>query len=56
MNSGLLLDLWRDALGVLVALSAPFLITGLVVGLVVAVASTVLSIVTTFDAALIADT
>jgi flagellar biosynthetic protein FliQ len=40
MNSGLLLDLWRDAIGVLVALSAPFLITGLVVGLVVAIFQT----------------
>jgi flagellar biosynthesis protein FliQ len=35
-----LLDLWRSALTVTVAVSAPFLIAGLVVGLVVAVIQT----------------
>jgi flagellar biosynthetic protein FliQ len=35
-----LLDLWRNALIVVVVVSAPFLITGLVVGLVVAVIQT----------------
>jgi len=40
MNTGALLDLWRNALLVVVTVSAPFLITGLVVGLVVAVIQT----------------
>jgi flagellar biosynthetic protein FliQ len=35
-----LLDLWRNALMVIVAVSAPFLIAGLVVGLAVAVVQT----------------
>jgi flagellar biosynthesis protein FliQ len=35
-----LLDLWRNALTVTVAVSAPFMIAGLVVGLVVAVLQT----------------
>jgi flagellar biosynthetic protein FliQ len=35
-----LLDLWRNALIVIIAVSAPFLITGLVVGLTVAVIQT----------------
>jgi flagellar biosynthetic protein FliQ len=35
-----LLDLWRNALIVVIAVSAPFLITGLVVGLTVAVIQT----------------
>jgi flagellar biosynthesis protein FliQ len=40
MNPGALLDLWREALSVLVVLCTPFLITGLVVGLVVAIFQT----------------
>ncbi len=40
MTSDSLLDLWREALGVVVALSAPFLVAGLVVGLLVAVLQT----------------
>jgi len=35
-----LLDLWRSALSVVVVVSAPFLITGLVVGLTIAVVQT----------------
>jgi flagellar biosynthetic protein FliQ len=35
-----LLDLWRSALTVVVTVSAPFLVTGLVVGLAVAVVQT----------------
>jgi flagellar biosynthetic protein FliQ len=35
-----ILDLWREALSVLVTVSAPFLITGLVVGLAVSVVQT----------------
>lgn len=40
MTSDSILDLWRNALSVVVAVSAPFLIAGLVVGLVVAVIQT----------------
>jgi flagellar biosynthesis protein FliQ len=40
MSTESLLDLWRNALTVVVAVSAPFLIAGLVVGLVVAVVQT----------------
>ena len=40
MSIDSLLDLWRNALLVTVAVSAPFLITGLVVGLVVSVIQT----------------
>jgi flagellar biosynthesis protein FliQ len=40
MSTDSLLDLWRSALVVTVAVSAPFLIAGLVVGLVVAVVQT----------------
>lgn len=40
MTTDSLLDLWRDALTVVVAVSAPFLIAGLVVGLAVAVVQT----------------
>jgi flagellar biosynthetic protein FliQ len=40
MSSDSLLDLWRSALMVTVAVSAPFLIAGLVVGLTVAVVQT----------------
>jgi flagellar biosynthetic protein FliQ len=40
MTPDSLLDLWRNALTCVVAVSAPFLITGLVVGLVVAVVQT----------------
>lgn len=40
MTSDSLLDLWREALSVVVTLSAPFLIAGLVVGLIVAVLQT----------------
>jgi flagellar biosynthetic protein FliQ len=35
-----LLDLWRNALAIIVEVSAPFLITGLVVGLAIAVLQT----------------
>jgi flagellar biosynthesis protein FliQ len=35
-----LLDLWREALGTVVVVSAPFLIIGLVVGLAVAIIQT----------------
>jgi flagellar biosynthetic protein FliQ len=35
-----LIDLWREALSVVVTLSAPFLVAGLVVGLLVAVLQT----------------
>jgi flagellar biosynthesis protein FliQ len=40
MSADSLLDLWRSALVVIVAVSAPFLIAGLVVGLTVAVIQT----------------
>ncbi len=40
MSPDALLDLWRNALTVTIAVSAPFLITGLVVGLTVAVIQT----------------
>lgn len=40
MSTDSLLDLWRDALTVVVTVSAPFLIAGLVVGLTVAVIQT----------------
>ena len=40
MTSDSILDLWRNALSTVVAVSAPFLVAGLVVGLVVAVIQT----------------
>ena len=40
MTTDSLLDLWRNAMTVVVAVSAPFLIAGLVVGLAVAVVQT----------------
>ena len=40
MSTESLLDLWRNALTLVVAVSAPFLIAGLVVGLGVAVVQT----------------
>lgn len=40
MTPDSLLDLWRNALTVVVVVSAPFLITGLVVGLTIAVVQT----------------
>jgi flagellar biosynthetic protein FliQ len=40
MSTDALLDLWRNALTVVIAVSAPFLIAGLVVGLAVAVVQT----------------
>ena len=40
MTTTSVLDLWREALVVVVAISAPFLLTGLVIGLVVAVIQT----------------
>ena len=40
MNTGSVLDLWREALSVTAQVCAPFLITGLVIGLVVAVLQT----------------
>jgi flagellar biosynthetic protein FliQ len=40
MSTDALLDLWRNALIVVIAVSAPFLIAGLVVGLAVAVVQT----------------
>ena len=40
MSTDSLLDLWRSAIGVTVAISAPFLIVGLAVGLTVAVLQT----------------
>jgi flagellar biosynthetic protein FliQ len=40
MNADSLLDLWRNALSVTVAVSAPFLLAGLAVGLTVAVIQT----------------
>jgi flagellar biosynthesis protein FliQ len=40
MSTDALLDLWRNALITVVAVSAPFLIAGLVVGLAVAVVQT----------------
>ena len=40
MSTESILDLWREALTVILAVSAPFLITGLVVGLLVAALQT----------------
>lgn len=40
MSTDSLLDLWREAIGVVVELSAPFLVTGLIVGLLVAILQT----------------
>ena len=40
MSTDSLLDLWRNAMTVIVAVSAPFLLAGLVVGLTVAVVQT----------------
>ena len=40
MSTDALLDLWRNALMTVIAVSAPFLIAGLVVGLAVAVVQT----------------
>lgn len=40
MTTDSLVDLWRSALTVLVTVSAPFLLTGLVVGLAIAVVQT----------------
>lgn len=40
MTSGAILDLWREALSLLATLSAPFLVTGLVVGLLIAIVQT----------------
>lgn len=40
MTSQSLLDLWREAIEVVVTLAAPFLVTALVVGLVVAIFQT----------------
>ena len=40
MTPDSLLDLWRNALTVVVTVSAPFLITGLIVGLAIAVVQT----------------
>jgi flagellar biosynthetic protein FliQ len=40
MTPDSLLDLWRNALIVVVTVSAPFLITGLIVGLAIAVVQT----------------
>jgi flagellar biosynthetic protein FliQ len=40
MSPDSLLDLWRTALAVIVEVSAPFLVTGLVVGLAIAVIQT----------------
>src|SRR5262245_55154160 len=40
MSPDSLLDLWRNALTVVVTVSAPFLVAGLVVGLAVAVVQT----------------
>lgn len=40
MTSAALLDLWRDALTVLVTVSAPFLLVGLGIGLVVSILQT----------------
>jgi flagellar biosynthetic protein FliQ len=40
MTTEAILDLWRNALSTVVAVSAPFLIAGLVVGLTVAVIQT----------------
>jgi len=40
MTTDSLLDLWRNALTVTIAVSAPFLIAGLIVGLTVAVVQT----------------
>lgn len=40
MTTDSLLDLWRNALSVTVAVSAPFMIAGLIVGLAVAVIQT----------------
>lgn len=40
MSPDAVLDLWREALSVLVAVSAPFLVVGLAVGLAVAIVQT----------------
>lgn len=40
MSTGAILDLWRDALSVLITVCAPFLVVCLVVGLAVAVLQT----------------
>jgi flagellar biosynthetic protein FliQ len=40
MSTQALLDLWREAIEVVVALAAPFLVTALVVGLLVAIFQT----------------
>ena len=40
MTTESILDLWREALIVIVAISTPFLLAGLVVGLVVAIIQT----------------
>lgn len=40
MTSGDLLDLWRQAITTIAAVSAPFLVTGLALGLVIAVLQT----------------
>ena len=40
MTTESILDLWRGALSTVVAVSAPFLVAGLVVGLIVAVIQT----------------
>lgn len=40
MSTESLLDLWREALSTLVAVSAPFLIVGLVVGLAISIIQT----------------
>ena len=40
MSSDSLLDLWRDALSTMAAVSAPFLLTALAVGLVMSIVQT----------------
>lgn len=40
MTSGALLDLWRNALSTTIAIAAPFLVAGLVIGLAVAILQT----------------
>jgi flagellar biosynthesis protein FliQ len=40
VNTSSVLDLWREALSVTATVSAPFLVTGLVVGLLIAVLQT----------------
>ncbi len=40
MTSDSLLDLWREAMTLLVEVSAPFLLTGLIVGLAVSIIQT----------------